>query len=202
MIIPIDKEKVLNEFKLKYVEGRFYEESSKIYEEFEGKRELIKEDILSKFKKGCLNASELQRKELKGEIKYIYFSYLRTSIIDDKSTYRIDFFDDKWFMDKEECSVDFNMDFIYKPLFNHMKELNEKKSEYGRTITEMDIENIKLKEADRYNNIALKILDSLTDDFISCDEYKEMNRSEEMLILAGEYMDEVRILYEESKKEM
>ena len=42
MIIPIDKERVLDEFKLKYVENRFYEEISKIYEEFENKRDLIK----------------------------------------------------------------------------------------------------------------------------------------------------------------
>lgn len=202
MIIPIDKERVLDEFKLKYVENRFYEEISKIYEEFENKRDLIKEDILSKFKEGCIKALELQKKDLKGKIKYIYFSYLRTSIVEDKSTYRIDFFDDKWFMDKEECSVDFNMDFIYKPLFNHIEELKEKKSEYGRTITDMDIEKIKLKEADKYNNIALRILDGLTDDFISCDEYKEMSRSEEIHIFAGEYMDKVRVLYEESKKEM
>lgn len=196
MIIPIDKERALDEFKLKYVEGRFYKESSKIYEEFESKKELIKKDILSKFKEGCIKALELQTKELKGNIQYIYFSYLRTSIMENKSIYRIDFLDDKWFMDKEECSVNFNMDFIYKPLFNHMKELNEKKSEYGRTITEMDIEKIKLKEADRYNNIALRILDSLPDDFISCDEYKEMQKCHEIHIFAGEYMDAVRVLYE------
>ena len=169
---------------------------------FRSKKDFVKEEILSKFKEVCLKASELQNKELKGEIKYIYFSYLRTSIIEDKSNYRIDFLDDKWFMDKEECSVDFNMDFIYKALFNHMKELKEKKSEYGRTITDMDIEKIKLKEADRYNDIALRILDGLTDDFINCDEYKEMSRSEEIHIFAGEYMDKVRVLYEESKKEM
>lgn len=78
----------------------------------------------------------------------------------------------------------------------HIEELKEKKSEYGRTITEMDIENIKLKEADRYNNIALRILDGLTDDFISCDEYKEMNKNEEIHIFAGGYMDKVRVLYE------
>lgn len=196
MIIPIDKEKVLNEFKLKYVEGRFYEESSKIYEEFESKRELIKEKVLSKFKEGCEKALNLQNEGIKGEIKYIYFSYLRTSIMENKSTYRMDFFDDGWFMDKEECSINFNMDFIYKPLFKHMEELNEHKSEYGRTITEMDIEKIKLKEADRYNKIALRILDSFTDDFINCNEYKEMKKSEEIHIFAGEYMDQVRVLYE------
>lgn len=204
MIIEIDKERVLDEFKLKYVEGHFYENSLKIYEDFENQKKIINEDILSKFKEGCRKALEFQKSGLKGEIKYIYFSYLRTSIMEDKSTYRIDFFNDKWFMDKEECSMDFNMDFVYKPLFNHMEELNIKKSEYGRTITEMDIEKIKLKEADRYNSIALNILNNMVEEFINSNEYKEMKKCDEIHIFAGEYMDEVRTLYEGSseKKEI
>lgn len=204
MIIEIDKERVLDEFKLKYVEGHFYKNSLKIYEDFENQKKIINEYILSKFQEGCRRALEFQKSGLKGEIKYIYFSYLRTSIMEDKSTYRIDFFDDKWFMDKEECSMDFNMDFVYKSLFNHMEELNIKKSEYGRTITEMDIEKIKLKEADRYNSIALDILNNMIEEFINCNEYKEMKKCDEIHILAGEYMDEVRTLYEVSseKKEI
>ena len=197
MIIHVDKEKVLDEFKRKYVEGCFYEEASKIYEYFEENKDSIKKEILVSFREGCKKALEFQDTGVKGEVKFIYISYLRTSIMENKSTYRIDFFDDRWFMDKEECSVDLNMDFIYDQLFKHMEELNEKKSEYGRTITEMDIEKIKMKESEKYNKIALNILDGMVEDFIDCDEYKEMKKSDEIRIFAGEYMDTVRVLYED-----
>lgn len=198
MIIQVDKEKVLDEFKRKYVEGRFYEESSKIYDDFENRKDIIKSTIISQFKEGCKNALELQNEGIKQNIKFIYISYLRTSIMDNKSTYRIDFFDNRWFMDKEECSIDLNMDFIYEPLFKHMEELNEKKSEYGRTITEMDIEKIKMKESEKYNKIALNILDGILEDFINTDEYQEMKKNEEIRVFAGEYMDKVMVLYENS----
>ena len=198
MIIQVDKEKVLDEFKRKYVEGRFYEEASKIYEYFEENKDSIKKEILVSFREGCKKALELQSEGIKQDIKFIYISYLRTSVMDNKSTYRIDFLDNRWFMDKEECSIDLNMDFIYEPLFKHMEELNEKKSEYGRTITEMDIEKIKMKESEKYNMIALNILDGMVEDFINTDEYKEMNKSDEIKIFAGEYMDKVRVLYENS----
>lgn len=198
MIIQVDKEKVLDEFKRKYVEGRFYEESSKIYDDFENRKDIIKSTIISQFKDGCKKALELQNEGIKQNIKFIYISYLRTSIMDNKSTYRIDFFDNRWFMDKEECSIDLNMDFIYEPLFKHMEELNEKKSEYGRTITEMDIEKIKMKESEKYNKIALNILDGILEDFINTDEYQEMKKDEEIRVFAGEYMDKVMVLYENS----
>lgn len=198
MIIHVDKEKVLDEFKRKYVEGRFYEQSSKIYEYFEENKESIKKEILISFREGCKRALELQSSGTKQDIKFIYISYLRTSIMENKGIYRIDFFDERWFMDKEECSVDFDMDFVYEPLFKHMEELNEKKSEYGRTITEMNIDKIKMKESERYNKIALNILDDMVEDFINIDEYKEMKKSDEIRIFAGEYMDKVRVLYENS----
>ena len=198
MIIQVDKEKVLDEFKRKYVEGCFYEEAPKIYEYFEENKDSIKKEILVSFREGCKKALELQSEGIKQDIKFIYISYLRTSIMENKSTYRIDFLDEKWVMDKEECSVDLNMDFIYESLFNHMEELNEKKSEYGRTITEMDIEKIKMKESEKYNNIALNILYGIVEDFINTDEYKEMKKSDEIRIFAGEYMDKVRVLYENS----
>ena len=60
MIIQADKEKVLDEFKRKYVEGRFYEESSKIYDDFENRKDIIKSTIISQFKEGCKNALKLQ----------------------------------------------------------------------------------------------------------------------------------------------
>ena len=198
MIIQADKEKVLDEFKRTYVEGYFYEEASKIYEYFEENKDSIKKEILISFREGCKKALELQNEGIKQNIKFIYISYLRTSIMDNKSTYRIDFFDNRWFMDKEECSIDLNMDFIYEPLFKHMEELNEKKSEYGCTITEMDIEKIKMKESEKYTKIALNILGGMIEDFINTDEYQEMKKDEEIRVFAGEYMDKVMVLYENS----
>ena len=71
----------MDEFKTKYVEGRFEEEYPKIYEKFNKNKEIIKEEIISKFKEVCNKAINMQEQDLKSEIKYIYISYLRTSIL-------------------------------------------------------------------------------------------------------------------------
>ncbi|MBW6410331.1 hypothetical protein [Clostridium weizhouense] len=189
MIIRPDKEKVLKEFQEKYVADRYKEELKKIIEEYQNNREVIKAKLTSQFNSVCKAAILFQEKEVKMEIKYIYFSMLRTKLLENKGEWRIDLYDEKWFLDKEECSVNIDLDFIYKPLFNHMKELSEKKKEYGRTIKEKDLEAIKLREANKYHSVALKIIRNTLQNFLECTSYKEMKKKEDIVIMVGEYMD-------------
>lgn len=200
MIIPVDKEKVMAEFKTKYVEGRFEEEYPKIEEKINKNKEVIKENIISRFKEVCKKAKNMQEENLKNEIKYIYISYLRASLMQNSGKYRIDLYDDKWFLDREECSVDIDLSFIYEPLFAHIEELKERKNQYGKTITEMDVDKIKLKEGDKYYKIGIKLLKTLVNDLVECDEYKAMKKRKEISIFAGEYRDETVVIYKTSKK--
>lgn len=195
MIIPIDKKKIVDEFKLKYVEKRYEEEVPKIYDRFYGNKENIKDEIITKFNKVCTYAGELQDKELKGSIRYIYISFLRTSIIENKGIYRIDLYDNNWFLDKEECFIDIDLDFIYEGLFSYINELYEKKKEYKPNITDIDIERIKFDEANKYNTLTIKILKSMISDFFECTGYKNMKKDEDIMIFAGDYRDEAILLY-------
>ncbi|WP_297430171.1 hypothetical protein [Clostridium sp.] len=200
MIIPVDKEKVMAEFETKYVEGRFEEEYPRIQEKIDKDKEVIKAEVISKFKVACNKAKNLQKKNLKNEIQYIYISFLRTSIMQNLGKCRIDLYDDKWFLDKEECSIDIDFSFIYEPLFVFIEELQERKKQYGRTITEMDVDKIKLKEGDRYHAIGIKLLKTLVNDLVECTEYKEMEKSDDISIFAGKYRDEAVLIYETPKE--
>ena len=81
MIIQADKEKVLKEFEEKYVDDRYKDEFEKIIEKYKTDRESIKENLALTFNSVCKEAILLQEKGLKGEIRYIYFSMLRTSFL-------------------------------------------------------------------------------------------------------------------------
>lgn len=190
MIKRADKNQVLKEFQEKYVENRYKEESTKIIEKYNKDKDSIKENLTSKFISVCKEATLLQEKELKGEIMYIYFSILRTKLLENKGQWRIDLYDERWFLDKEECSIDIDLDFIYEPLFNHMKEISGKKKECLGIIKGKDIEAIKLKEANKYHSLALNIIKNTLEKFLECTSYKEMKRKEDIVIMAGEYMDE------------
>ncbi|AQS08718.1 hypothetical protein CLOBY_08280 [Clostridium saccharobutylicum] len=200
MIKRADKNEVLKEFEEKYVKDRHITEFEKIIEKYKTISDIVTENLVSKFNSVCKEAILLQEKELKGEIMYIYFSILRTSILENKGQWRIDLYDEKWLLDNEECSVNIDLDFIYEPLFNHMKELSEKKKEYVHIkksqsttkvfqIKEKDIEYIKLREANKYHGLALNIIRDALQNFLECTSYEEMKKKEDITIMAGEYMD-------------
>ena len=207
MIKPIYKEKILFEFLEKYVVNKWIHEFSQIDEKYKNNISVIEEELKSKFDSICKLGEELQNQGVKGEIKYIYFSFLRTSLLKNKGEFRIDLYDENWFLDKAECSINIELDFIYGSFFQHMKELKEKKKEYAhmkkvrstnmnfRVITDMDIEDIMLGEADKYHILAVEFMKEIIENLIEVPFYKKMKKLEEINIMAGEYMDASEIIY-------
>lgn len=203
MIKYPDKEEVLKEFKNKYVDDMWVNDFIKNDEFYIANKEEIDSKLRQKFDFLCKKCIEMQNSNLKGEVNYIYFSLLRTSILEGKGEFRIDFYDENWFLDKEECSDNIELDFLYNTLFELESTLKSKKIEYGRTITEMDVEYIILDEADKYHILCGEFLkDMVKEQFINLPSYKEMKKSSNLKILVGEFMDETEIIYEENEKEI
>lgn len=198
MITLEDKEAERIDFIKKYVGDRWQEEFLAVDERYVKDKENIENRLINSFEALCKKAMELQKEEKKGAIKYIYFSYLRTSIKENKATYRLDAYDENWFLDNEECSTLWNADFIFSSLFKHMEELEESRKPYLKRITAMDIEKIKLIEADKYKVLTNEFIKSLVEKLIETEGYKEMNKDEEICIIAGEYMDVCETLYPEN----
>lgn len=202
MIKYPDKEKVLEEFKEKYVNNLWVDGFIKNDEFYRENKEEIDSKLRKKFDFICQKCIEMQNGNVKGEINYIYFSFLRTSLLEGKGEFRIDFYDENWFLDKNECSVNIELDFLYKSLFELEPQLKERKMEYGRTITDMDVEYIILDEADKYNILCTEFLRGIVNEqFINVPSYKEMKKSSSIKILAGEFMGESEIIYEADSEE-
>ena len=197
MIKYPDKEEVLQEFKEKYVDNLWVNNFIENDEFYRNNKEEFDFKLRQKFEFICKKCIEMQNSNLKGEVNYIYFSLLRTSLLEGRGEFRIDFYDENWFLDKAECSVNIELDFLYTTLFELESILKSKKIEYGRTITEMDIEYIILDEADKYHILCAEFLkDIIKEQFINLKSYKEMKKSNNLKILIGEFMDEAEIIYE------
>ncbi|EKQ50991.1 MULTISPECIES: hypothetical protein [unclassified Clostridium] len=191
----VNKEEILDEFLKKYVGDRWIDEFNYIDEKYKNNKDLIQEDLKSKFSSVCKLVKSLQEQGTKGEIKHIYFSLLRTSLLENKGEFRIDFYDERWFLDKVDCSVNINLDFIYTSLFKHMEELKEKRKEYGRTITDMDIEEIMLLESNLYHILSVEFLRNFIDALLELPSYKEMKKSTDIKVMVGEFMDVSDLIY-------
>ncbi|WP_252244582.1 MULTISPECIES: hypothetical protein [unclassified Clostridium] len=196
MIKYPDKDKILEEFKTKYVDNIWVDNFIRIDEFYRNNKEDIDSELIKRFDSVCEKCIDMQKNNLKGKVTYIYFSLLRTSIIEAKGEFRIDLYDENWFLDKQESSISIKLDFLYSSLFEMKSNLKSRKIEYGRTITDMDIEHIILDEADKYHILAVEFLKELVSKFIESDSYKEMKKSSNIKILAGELMDSSEIIYE------
>ncbi|MBW9154819.1 hypothetical protein [Clostridium estertheticum] len=199
MIIQENKEELLVGFYEKYVANRWINDFLKIDEIYKSDNDVIDGDLVSAFNEVCKQALDLQEKQLKGEIRYIYFSLLRTSLLENKGEYRIDLYDENWFLDKQECFINIDLNFIFTSIFKYMEELKEKKKECGRSITDMDIESMMLEETDKYHVLAVEFLKGIIEKFIGTPSYEKMKKAEDIRIFVGEYMDEAEMIYPEEK---
>lgn len=198
MIIKRDKEDILKEFKEEYLESRWVRDFIEIDEVYRNKKSEIDKELMETFEGLCDKCISLQNSNLKGNIKYIYFSFLRTSFCEGRGRFRIDAYDENWFLDKSECYINMNFDFVYKSLFQFMDELKKERKKYGSDLNDMDIEEIILDEADKYLMLVIEFLKDRINQFIQAKSYSEMKKCEDIKIMAGEYMDEAEIIYEAS----
>lgn len=204
MIKYPDKDKVIEEFKEKYIGNTWFENFIKNDEFYRSNKEGIDTELINTFDRLCKKCIKMQENDEKGEICYIYFSLLRTSILQGKGEFRIDFYDKRWFLDKEECSININLDFLYVTLFELKDLLKDKKNIYGRTISDIDIDGIILEEGDKYHLLACEFLkDIILNKFISLNSFIEMKKSSSIKILIGEFMDSSEVIYDglKDKKE-
>lgn len=195
MTIIIDKKAVLQDFVKKYVLGQWQEELLRINQRYGQDKETIENKLIAAFDQVCKRTSELQKQEKKRDTRYINISFLRTSIMDNTSYYRIDTYDENWYLDQEECSSLWDADFIFRSLFQHMADLETKKSRCSRKITSIDIDRIKMFEALKYHVLAVEFIREMLPRLLATEGYTQMQKSPEINILAGEYMDHSEILY-------
>ncbi|WP_297420148.1 hypothetical protein [Clostridium sp.] len=196
VIKQTDRFEVLKEFLEKYLADRWIDEFGNIDEKYKKNKDKIEEELKLKFESICKFGISLQEQGLKGEIKYIYFSVLRTSLLlKNKGEFRLDLYDERWFLDKAECSINISLDFIYELFFKHIEELKEKKKGYVRNIREVDIDYIMLEEANKYHILAAEFLKDIIENLLEVPAYKKLKKMEDIKIMAGEYMDFTEIIY-------
>lgn len=191
----MDKNEALKDFVEKYVKGRWQHEFVAIDKKFRENKASIENGLKAAFESLCNSVLTLQNQNAKGSIRYIYFSFLRTSIMEDNAFYRIDAYDEKWFLDKQECFAMWDADFIFRNLFDHMNEIKTKTGDYARKISPIDVEEIKQCEALKYHTLTTEFIKEMIPMLIECKPYKEMAKAPDINILAGEFMDRSEVLY-------
>ena len=190
-----ESRKKVEKFYQDYIKNKWIEIFVELDKEYQKNLNVIINDVVRDFSKVCQRVIELQKRNEKGKVKYIYFSFLRTNILADNGDFRVDIYDENWFFDNKQCSGSIDMSFVFKYLFNFIEEIKKNSLENKISMSDIELEKIKLEESERYKILAIEYLKTIVLKMVEDEKYKQMIKDENIYIIAGEYMDECQLIY-------
>lgn len=194
MNVLMTKEDALGHFIEHHVLHKWQEDIVTIDEHYCKRQEQIESEFISVVSKLCQEASCMQEQGHKGGVQSIYYSMLRTSMKRHQAHYRLDLYDEQWYLDEVRCMAIWDADFIFAPLFERIRKLEMVRTEYARKVTAMDVERIMQLELPRYHAIAVEFIRSMVPKIWDVIMQNEMAMSSPFYIYAGEYRDQVELL--------
>lgn len=168
------------------------EEIQKIYS---NEYQKIWMEIASKLTELFLATVTLQQNKKKGEIKYIYIQYLHSSLNTGKWGYRIEVFDEKFYLSKEEICVYYYPEFLYQLWEKDLMLWNQKLRPMYPRIQEYEMEKIKTEYIEYYNLICRTLFKELAILILNLSAWKQVKREKKVTILFGGYMEKGIIIH-------
>ena len=144
-----ESRKKVEKFYQDYIKNKWIEIFVELDKEYQKNLNVIINDVVRDFSKVCQRVIELQKRNEKEKVKYIYFSFLRTNILADNGDFRVDIYDENWFLDNKQCSGSIDMSFVFKYLFNFIEEIKKNSLENKISMSDIELEKIKLEESER-----------------------------------------------------
>jgi len=193
----MNRQAALDDFVERFVINQWMVDLPVIEAEYERRQEEIESAFLISFDEACKQAAIQQQAGRKGKAAYMYISLLRTHVMEGRAGYRIEVYDENWFMDRHDCSSVWEADFIFQPLFARMEALKGQLGPYARKVTAMDIDQMIQFELIPYHALTIELLKEMVPRLLPSSEwYERMVRSDALKIIGGEYRDTSELLYE------
>lgn len=183
------KENMLELFKEKEVEPRFFLLSTWMHEHISKNWNVIEQGFLESFKSICQAIQEAQSFKSKGPIAYINYSVLRSSWLQGKSDCLISAYDDSWYMDKHPCETMYDAGWLFDCIHNYASELNEARRSYQRKVTSADIHQYKMEAGSLYSVYLTLLARRVMEKAALLPEFAQILKAPRLDVRVGEFMD-------------
>lgn len=144
------------------------------------------------------NAVDLLGKEMerKGKeyVSFLYFSLLKTDLIQGKNRFLFHGLDMRWYLDEEPVEVYVDAGTLLEPLRQVWGFMDENNGGYGGAVNRYDIQNIFFDEIGIYNNILCQILRYRLRDWEQKGIFSSIALAPYWVLKWGEYRDSSEIL--------
>lgn len=167
---------------------------------YESNKDILAQGMLDAFKSICKKAERLQQEGIKDNIAHISFSLLRIRILEKRHNYLLDAYSDLYYLDKTDCTLEYDAAWVYKYLDEFMEELEQSRKLYMNKVLKPDIERIMFKEISYYNDYVVNLARLVIPEAVKLDEYIGLKKEEVVDISVGEYKASRSLVYKEDRR--
>lgn len=148
----------------------------------------------------CKNILKMQHNGLSGEISFLEYTLLRTNLMQKKSVAEVRAYHDKWYFDGRQYTAGY---FDFSPLFVRYwelaKELAASKKRFPG-VSAQEITSFVLSCADSFYRYVISACRFFILNCIDTEPFLSLQRADEFVISAGEYMACSEPIYQENRK--
>jgi hypothetical protein len=196
------QENLMQEFIEKQTANWLEEDVPFMQQKFPERQSEITETLSTAISQLCREASQQQQAGGKGPAAYLCISFLRTDILEDCFQYRMDVYDENFYLDRNECTDCFEIDFVWQYFKVRMDQLEKAihASIYRNKIRTRQLNAVKLAMAEQYHQVAMICTKLVIDEAVKTAEYRDLSKVPDFKIIMGEYKDKNMLLYQETSE--
>ncbi|KNY26818.1 pentapeptide repeat-containing protein [Pseudobacteroides cellulosolvens] len=167
---------------------------------FETNKDTLAKEMTEAFRRICIKVKKLQLDSIKDKIAHIEFSLLRIRILEKRYSYLIDAYSGLYYLDKIECTSEYDVTWAFKYLEEFLEELEQTRKLYMNKILRPDLERIMLNEISHYNEYIVKLARYALPESVKIAEYNDLDRKQVVNIYVGDYRTSNAIVYREDNR--
>lgn len=195
----MNQEEVVENFLTEQTASWLEEDIPLMEQEFSANKEQIVASLSNSIGQLCREYEKEQESGNKGPAAHLCISFLRTHILEEDWRYRLVLYDEKSYLDLAECTINWELEFVWKYLKTRLNELRTivKTGIYVNTVKERHLSQVKLEMAEQYHQIGMICTKLVIADAIQVPEYRTLQKVANFKIGMGEYRDKILLIYEE-----
>ncbi|WP_333651502.1 pentapeptide repeat-containing protein [Lacrimispora sp.] len=147
--------------------------------------------VLKQVFRGVRKAAEESEKE---KIMFMYFSLLRTDVLNQSYHVLVQAFDARWYMDTEPVCLTFSLDFLFRVLQPFRDQCRENIRKYMGKVNQYDVENLYQDLVMECNSMLSAQLRFMFRDVEQNKDFSEIPKEESWSIRWGEYRDNSEVI--------
>lgn len=172
---------------------------SRLEEDFQQNKEMLKMEFLNSFKDVCIYIKEVERSTGR-KAGFIIYNLLRTRMLSKRYEYMVVLYDKDWYLKDGVKVGDLNVQFFYKHFEELWQELLKLYKKYIMQVSVVDVERIMMDQLDSFHKYVVEMMRYSLIDAIETEEYKSLEKEAVMEIQSGEYFEPCDTVHIEHKE--